>query len=243
MEKTVGKDEVFKTEIKIFAVSLLFVLIALAFCLWSKYLFFEKPVVTNSGSEPFYTVIIDAGHGGVDGGAEAQGVFEKDLNLQVALKIQEFLSYYNVQCVLTRDDDSLLSDEGATHKKASDLKNRVKVAGEYQNPIFVSIHMNKFPEEKYFGTQVFYSRNNPLSEALALSIQNGVSAKIQKDNKRQVKEARSNIFVLDRLDCPAVLIECGFMSNNVELSNLCNEEYQNKLAFIIASSIINFIVL
>jgi N-acetylmuramoyl-L-alanine amidase len=185
--------------------------------------------------------VIDAGHGGIDGGAEANGVFEKTLNLSVSKKIADFLSFYKVDCVLTRYDDVLLNDEGSTHKKQSDLLNRTIITKSFESPIFVSIHMNKFPVEKYCGLQVFYSQNNPDSKIIADAIQENTVTYIQKDNNRKTKPAGSSIFVLDRLECPAVLIECGFMSNSNELNQLTDDNYQMELAYIISTSIINYL--
>ncbi len=243
MEKILYTKPAKITTLKVVFVSVVLVVIALLFFLWGTNIFSDNTHVVSSESVPVITVVIDAGHGGIDGGAQVNGVLEKDLNLEIALKLREFLSLYNVRCVLTRDSDILLADPDASSRKASDLKNRVKVAKESENPIFLSVHMNKFPEEKYSGLQVFYSKNNPESEALALKVQSNVAEKFQKDNTRSVKEAGSNIFVLDRLECPAVLIECGFMSNPSELEKLSKEEYQNELAFIIALSVIDFLSL
>ena len=101
--------------------------------------------------------------------------------------------------------------------------------------------MNKFSEEKYKGLQVFYSPNNLLSESVALLVQGNVKEYLQPYNTRSIKRGDSSIYLLDRLECPSILIECGFISNNEEREKLVDEEYQNLLAFVIANSIIEFI--
>lgn len=186
-------------------------------------------------------VVIDAGHGGIDGGASAGEVYEKDLNLKISGKVRDYLSLYSVNAVMTRERDTLLADDESKHKKRDDLLARVKFANSFGDCIYVSIHMNKFPIEKYSGLQVFYSPNNPLSEALSLVIQENVREKIDPDNTRQTKKAGASIYVLDRLTCPAVLIECGFLSNAEELKKLTDDGYQNALAFVIAGSIIEYL--
>ncbi|MBE6700782.1 MAG: N-acetylmuramoyl-L-alanine amidase [Ruminococcaceae bacterium] len=202
----------------------------------------ENSTIINTGLElRKYTVIIDAGHGGNDSGAVVDGVFEKDLNLEISEKIGKALSFYNVNVLETRTTDSLLAEESSKNKKREDLKNRVEFAKKVDSPIFVSIHMNKFPEEKYSGLQVFYSKNNVESKNLANCIQENNKFYVDDKNTRQIKKATSSIFVLDRLECPAILIECGFLSNKNELEKLKDENYQKKLAFVISNSIIEFI--
>ncbi len=227
--------------VKIIIVSLLFLLLSVLFTFFGTNLSKEENEPSSVGITSDITVVIDAGHGGIDGGAEVNGVFEKDLNLSVSKSVSEFLSLYNVNCVMTRTDDVLLSDADAKKKKQSDLLNRVKLAKSCTNPVFISIHMNKFPLEKYSGLQVFYSVNNPDSELLAEKIQGNVVSALQNDNNRKIKPSGSTIYVLDRLECPSVLVECGFMSNRNELENLLSEEYRQTLAFVIAQSIIEFI--
>ena len=188
-----------------------------------------------------FTVVIDAGHGGRDSGACYGGAFEKDLTLSISKKIKEFLSLYNVKIEMTRTDDRLLCEEKSKHKKRDDLLNRFKFATSFENQVFVSIHINKFPENKYKGLQVFYSVNDPFSESLALVLQSNAKDLLQPFNNRDIKRGNSSIYLLDRLECPAVLIECGFISNPEERVLLSDESYQNELAFVIANSIIEFL--
>jgi len=194
----------------------------------------DKPV----GAKGKITVIIDAGHGGRDGGASTEsGVLEKDLNLAVALKLRELVSLLDADVVMTRETDVMLADESSAHKKRDDLNARLATARERENCIFVSIHMNKFPVEKYSGLQVYYSGNNPESLALAEAIQARAGEFLRKGNARTVKKADSSIYILHHIEAPAVLVECGFLSNPEEAALLGTEEYQNKLAAVIFAAV------
>lgn len=226
--------------LKILALSLLVLIIAGAFWIFGYFFIPENTVETVSDANKTVTVVLDAGHGGNDPGANVGGVCEKDLNLQMVMKIKEFLELYNFEVVLTRNDDSLLADAESKNKKRDDLLNRVKLVKKYSDPIFVSIHMNKFPESRYCGLQVFYSVNARYSEALALSVQGNNKRFLEQDNNRNVKKADSSIYVLDRIMSPAILIECGFLSNDGDRTKLTDDEYQNKLAFVIANSIVEY---
>ncbi|MBR6633635.1 MAG: N-acetylmuramoyl-L-alanine amidase [Clostridia bacterium] len=227
---------------KICLLSFIIVFVAVIFFFVGK-IFVPVEKLEEAGATPFQiqTVVIDAGHGGKDGGASVGEVYEKNLNLEISHKVAQFLSLYNVNVVMTRSEDSLLAEDSSNNKKRDDLFNRVKIAKQYEDPVFVSIHMNKFPQEKYKGLQVFFSGNNPYSESLALMIQSNVKEYLEDDNDRNVKRAGASIYVLDRLLCPSVLIECGFLSNPDDLNKLQSEEYQNALAFVIANSIIEYI--
>lgn len=220
----------------------IFLLVAILFFFIGKKLNipdFSETIGTKPSTR--YTIVIDAGHGGVDGGAIQDGVFEKDLNLNISRKIVDFLELYNVKAVMTRNQDTLLSENSSAHKKRDDLYNRLSFTENFETPLFISIHMNKFSEEKYKGLQVFYSPNNLLSESVALLVQGNVKEYLQPYNTRSIKRGDSSIYLLDRLDCPSILIECGFISNDEEREKLVDEEYQNLLAFVIANSIIEFI--
>jgi N-acetylmuramoyl-L-alanine amidase len=180
------------------------------------------------------TVIIDPGHGGEDGGAVGNdiGLIEKEVNLSIAKELSAIFGFVEIPVELTRKDDILLfSESEMSGRKLSDLRNRVSIAESFDNPVFISIHQNKFPLEKYYGLQVYYSKNNDDSLFLAETIQNKAKCYVQKENNRQVKAAGRNIFVLNNLDCPAVLVECGFLSNNEDAKLLSDDEYQKLLAF------------
>lgn len=192
----------------------------------------------------YKTVIIDAGHGGVDGGTSAaDGTLEKDINLQIALKLDKMLNAMGVKTILIRDSDISIHNESAKtirQKKISDLNNRLNIIHNTDDPIFVSIHQNHFGESKYKGTQVFYSKNNPLSSNLAEKIRMPVISYLQKDNTREIKQSGSDIFLLYHSQAPSVMVECGFLSNPEETENLKNENYQQKLSFLIAIGIMDY---
>ena len=200
--------------------------------------FLQTEARPASVSEKRLTIVIDAGHGGMDGGAVSDtGVLEKDLNLAVANRLYELFRFADVDAVMTRTDDRMLCSSDSNHKKRDDLANRVKTAESYENAVFVSIHMNKFPVEKYSGLQVYYSRANETSKSIAESIQNKTADFLQPENRRKIKPADSSIYVLDHLEIPAVLIECGFLSNRAETELLCDPQYQDKLACIIYAAV------
>lgn len=198
----------------------------------------------TAASREVRTVIIDAGHGGEDGGAVGvNGCFEKEINLNVSKMLEEMLCAFRINVIMTRTEDILLYDRNADymgHKKSLDLKARLAVANENPDAIFVSIHMNTFPQEKYNGLQVYYSKNNPQSKLLANGIRDSVREYLQPENKRETKAADSSIYLLDRAPSTAVLVECGFLSNNEECNKLSSEDYQKQLAFTLLISIINY---
>lgn len=202
-------------------------------------------VATEYKPAPLPTIIIDAGHGGEDGGTVGvNGILEKDVNLQISNILKDLFAVSGQNVVMTRKNDTMLYDKNVDYKgrkKALDLAARVKIANSYDNAIFVSIHMNAFPIEKYSGLQVYYSSQNDSSFILANEIQSTIKENLQNNNDRQVKAAGEDIFVLDRTKIPAVLIECGFLSNNKECIKLSDTEYQKKLALTIFLAISKYI--
>ena len=202
----------------------------------------DKPLETVSDSEHKFTLVIDAGHGGIDGGAvSASGKLEKDFNLAVAKKLEALCRISGVDCVMTRTEDRLVVDDTVTKKrKMHDLKNRVAIAENADSPIFVSVHMNNFPDKRYSGLQVWYSKNDESSASLAANIQTFAKTFLDPRNERETKRADSAIFVLDRLKVPAVLVECGFMSNSEECLKLADGDYQTKLAMVIFAAVVSF---
>jgi N-acetylmuramoyl-L-alanine amidase len=161
-------------------------------------------------------------------------VLEKDLNLAVALKLRSLISQLDVNVIMTRETDVMLADEASAHKKRDDLNARLNMAKEQENCIFVSIHMNKFPQPQYSGLQVYYSANAPQSRTVAGVIRNYTKQYLQPQNEREIKAATSSIYLLHRCDIPAVMVECGFLSNEEELSRLKDETYRRQLALVIA---------
>ena len=200
-----------------------------------------KPTLTEP-QPPFSTVILDAGHGGEDGGAVSpQGYFEKDINLAICEQMRTMLLSNGVNTVMTRTEDVLLYDKNVDYqgrKKALDLLARRRIGEETPDSLFVSIHMNAYPLSQYTGLQVWYSPNDPSSVELARQIQTTVSSHLQPQNDRQVKAAGSNIYLLHHLRSPALLVECGFLSNPEEAERLHDPEYQRQLAFLISLSLL-----
>ncbi len=195
--------------------------------------------VNSSAQDSELTIVLDPGHGGADGGAVGiGGVLEKDLNLDIALMLRDMLVFGGYNVVLTRSDDSMYYDENSPlSKKTQDTRRRVEMTKDYDNCIFVSIHMNKFVSEKYSGLQVYYSDNVEGGMELAQNIQSFAKTLLQKDNNRQIKKANSTIYVLDKAVVPAVLVECGFLSNAAETEKLCDKEYRRDLATLIFMAI------
>ena len=192
----------------------------------------------------FPTIIIDAGHGGEDGGTSGAGVLEKDLNLLVSRDLADMLRGAGFDVVMTRDDDRLLYDPNIDYKgrkKQLDLAERLRIGESFDDAIFISIHMNSFPDSKYRGLQVYFSPNDPASRELAECIQSSVCENFQIDNKRAVKQATSRIFILNQISKPAVLVECAFLSNPEECRLISTEEYRKKLTFCIFSGVCGFI--
>ena len=184
------------------------------------------------------------GHGGEDGGAvSSSGISEANINLKIALKLQNLLEQSGSTVILTRSTDEAIydtnSDGSIREKKVSDLKNRVKIGNESSADIFVSIHLNKIPQEQYYGWQTFYKYNDEQSKKLAESIQNNLNIAIQKENHRLAKTIK-NIYIVDNIEIPIAIVECGFLSNTEELTNLQKEEYQEKLAWGIYNGIIEY---
>lgn len=196
-------------------------------------------------TEALPTIVIDPGHGGVDGGAiGCDGTVEKDINLSISLKLADYLRLSGFHVVMTRSQDVSINDEGATRIKdikTSDLHNRMKIMQETPNNIFISIHQNKYSEEKYHGAQVFYSPNDEQSPLLAGEIQKSIASNIQKDNKREIKPSTNSIYLLYKAKSTAVMVECGFLSNQQEVINLKDASYQNQLAFTVMCGLINYL--
>lgn len=187
-------------------------------------------------------ILIDPGHGGIDGGAVSKrGTVEKNLNLQISKKVKTALTNLGYQVIMTREDDSGLYENSGTirNKKIQDLNNRIKMINSSGANIFISIHMNMFPESKYYGAQVWYSDKYE-SKVLAHMIQSGLKTDINNGNKRDEKAANNSYKILRESEIVSVLIECGFLSNYNEEQQLLNEEYQNKIAISIAASVDKF---
>lgn len=214
----------------------------IGFALWLSDTVSAQPVAVLQDT-PETVVVIDAGHGGEDGGAvSCTGVNESQINLEIALRVDDFCHLLGYPTVMLRTDDISLHDSSAntiSEKKVSDLKNRVKLVNQVNNGILVSIHQNQFSESKYHGAQVFYAATNG-SQPLAEQLQDNLRAVIDPANNRQCKPADS-VYLLSKIQCPAVLVECGFLSNAQEEALLRDAQYQKKLAAVISCSICSYI--
>lgn len=224
---------------------LILAVILITFCLVMYSAFSNITARTDSDSlEQQPMIVIDAGHGGEDGGAEVDGVLEKDINLSIAGKLSEILRLCGCRVTEIRDEDFSVYDSDAQtlrEKKVSDLKRRVEIANENDNNILVSIHQNKFDNSAYSGAQLFYSSNHDDSRVLAESIRSAITSLLQKDNTRELKPAGSDIYLLDHAEVPAVIVECGFLSNQQERSKLMDDDYQNEMAYAVAMGVLEYI--
>lgn len=189
------------------------------------------------------SLIIDAGHGGEDGGAISDnGILEKDINLLISNQTADLLNFLGFDVVKIRDDDTSLSTDEDTirSRKVADMKKRLEIFNSSNNNIIISIHQNKFAESKYHGTQIFYSPNNINSKTLAESIKTTVKALLQPENERECKKSDSGIYLLKNTDKPAVIVECGFLSNEEECNKLTTNTYQKQMSYSIVMGFLDF---
>lgn len=225
--------------------SILFILISLSMIFIFSFTEGARAVSSSKYTETPPLVIIDPGHGGEDAGAiGTNGCLEKDINLSVAKKLQNTLASMGIKSILTRTTDTLLYDRNEDfegRKKQLDMQERLRIARLYENAIFISIHQNSFTEEKYSGFGVYFSPNAEESRNLADFIQGNVKKYIQPQNNRAIKSSDGNIYLLDKIQSTAILIECGFLSNEEECNALSTEEYQNKLCQMIGICIENYL--
>lgn len=202
---------------------------------------FATLTTVSENIEAVKTIIVDAGHGGEDGGTQSSaGVLEKDINLDISLKTGTLLRLMGYSVVYTRTEDKLRYGEDAVRqrqKKVSDIHYRMSVMENYPDAVFLSIHQNYFSESKYNGAQVFYSKNNPLSKSLAEKLQSNIKTLLQGENDRQIKACGTDVYLLYHAQNPAVMVECGFMSNPGEALLLSDSEYQKKISLAVAAGI------
>ena len=189
-------------------------------------------------------VILDPGHGGVDGGAVGvNGSIEKDINLNIALALRDQLTLLGYDVFMTREDDRSIHDErikGIANQKRSDLNNRLALMEEYPDAVVLMIHQNRFSQSKYSGAQVFYGKNHPESASLATSIQSAFVDLLQPDNTRVVKKGGKDIFLLYYSENPIAMVECGFLYNPEEEALLADASYQKKVALTIAKGLMEY---
>ena len=187
-------------------------------------------------------VIIDAGHGDPDGGAvSCTGVYESGINLQISQRLRDLLHLLGYGTVMTRTTDSSIYTQGNTigEKKISDLKERVRIANETENGILLSIHQNHYSDSRYSGAQMFWADTEG-SRALAEALQKSFTVHLNPGSTRQAKKCQG-IYLMEHVRCPAVLVECGFLSNPAEEANLQEDDYQKKICCVIVSALHDYL--
>lgn len=202
-----------------------------------------QATAAEAGQIPRVCVILDAGHGGEDGGAvSCTGAAEKSLNLSIVGVLGDMLTACGVDVIYTRTDDNGLYDGAvAGHRKMADLKNRLAVHTAHPDALFLSIHMNTFADPDCRGMQFFYSANDAASAVFAECMRGAVVQHLQPDNSRVCKQAGGDIYLLDRAVGTAVLAECGFLSNPEEAAQLMTPEYREQIAAVLCVGILNYI--
>lgn len=194
----------------------------------------ERSTVGRTGP-----LVLDAGHGGEDGGAVSlTGAPESEINLAIVLKLRDALGLYGVDPILLRETDISLHNSDADtlrEKKRSDLKNRVAATEEVEGGTLLSIHQNTYPGSRYHGAHVFYAPTEG-SKELAEHFQNSIKTALQPDNERAVKRIPDTVYIMNHVTCPAILIECGFLTNPEEEAQLRDEDYQRKLSAVVAAA-------
>lgn len=200
----------------------------------------DKPVFNNKTD---FKIVLDAGHGEPDGGATGvNGTPEKDINLAIVMKLREVLEGKGAEVILTREGDSGLQDESAEtirEMKISDMHRRLEIINDSGADMFLSIHMNSFGDKNVHGLHVFYDKNHPEMEETAKQIQSRIS-EVTGAEAHTVKTADERLFLMKNPPVPAILAECGFLSNPEEEEKLKNDEYQSKIAWAIADALENY---
>lgn len=228
-----------KKNIMITFIFMLMILIAFAIINQSK----EKTIETISLPVSNKVIVLDAGHGVPDEGAQSSnGTTEAQTNLKITQKVQHLLEQSGATVILTRSDENAIYDldsKTLKQKKVSDIHNRVKIGNESSADIFVSIHLNKIPQEQYWGWQCFFKETDSNSQKLANCLQNSLNQSIQKENKR-VSMKLNTVYIMKHVEIPISIVECGFLSNPEEEKLLLQDDYQNRLAWGIYNGIMDY---
>ena len=198
-------------------------------------------VETGKKKKDKFCVVIDAGHGGADPGKVGiNGSLEKDINLQIAMRLKSLLEAQDVEVVMTRTDEGGLYDENASNKKVQDMKRRIAIIEEAQPEAVVSIHQNSYHEEYVHGAQVFYYDGSKTGKELAELIQKRFVISVDPENKREAK-GNSSYYLLKKTSRPIVIVECGFLSTQAEAEMLNTSEYQEKAAWAIHMGVLQYL--
>lgn len=186
------------------------------------------------------TLVLDAGHGGEDGGAVSpSGAVESGINLSIVCKLDQLLGFYGQSTLLLRSEDVSLHDADADtlrEKKVSDLHNRAARIEDTENAVLLSVHQNTYPDSRYRGAQVFYAGGGEESQSFAVLTQEVLRAALNPDNSRQAKPIPDTVYLMNHITCPGILVECGFLSNPEEEALLQSDGYQSKLASALTAS-------
>jgi len=234
-------ENVFKKTNVIFLIALIILMLSALF----SNIFKTKETINVSDEEKVekIKVLIDPGHGGVDQGAHGSlDIGEAPINLAISEKLMKFLEGSGFEVELTRyDENGLYTSKSDTirAKKNEDLKNRVEAINNSNADLVISIHLNSFPEEKYYGAHVFYQKNNETGKFAADILQDSLINILDTSNTR-VPQVKNGIKILDDATIPVVLIECGFLSNNAEERKLVSDEYQEKTAWALYAGLMKY---
>ena len=203
----------------------------------------KKAAEVSANAAPKQVVVLDAGHGGLDSGCVAiNGAYEKDINLDIVKDLGAMLTASGYEVVYTRTEDVSIYDdgvEGIRNQKISDMENRLKIVNTYPDSVFISVHQNLFTDGAYFGGQMFYTTNNSANRKLAKIMQDRF-ASLQPGNDRETKLIDNGLYLFKDTKQPALLIECGFLSNEHDAANLSRPEYRKQVAFTILGGLQEF---
>lgn len=196
----------------------------------------------GAGSQERWCIVLDAGHGGEDGGATScTGVLESGINLEITLRLRDLLHLLGRETRMIRVSDISVYTKGESiaQKKMSDLKERVRIVNSTPRAVLVSIHQNNFTDSRYSGAQVFYASTQG-SEQLAKELQSTLISSLNKGSNRKSKQC-DGVYLMEHISCPGVLVECGFLSNPQEEARLRSPDYQRKLCCVIAATVSGFL--
>lgn len=191
--------------------------------------------------EKVLTVVIDAGHGGIDPGkVGVNDALEKDINLSIAMKLKKYLEQQDIRVIMTRETDMGLYEESDSNKKVRDMKNRLAIMEEIKPELVISIHQNSYPEESVSGMQVFYYETSTEGKRLAEMMQQTMIESLKPQKERTAK-ANDTYYLLKKTSAPIVIVECGFLSNHTEAKLLVSSDYQEKMAWAIHMGVLRYL--
>ena len=232
--------------------SQLIMLFGAIICICAAALFSSDPtarpasagVISTAFERPL--LIIDAGHGGADGGCVSiDGTPEKGINLSILQTMRDAAAIMGYDVICTREEDKSIHDEGVTglsKQKKSDMDNRLAIINKYEGAVAISIHQNQFTDPKFSGAQMFYSKKSEDSHALAEAVKGRVVSLLQPENERETKPVGDELFLLDNAKCPMIMAECGFLSNEGEAKRLESPVYQKHMALTLLFGVNDYVL-